>query len=456
VVSETFGARLRRLRRAQGLSQTALAGQDLHPSYVSLLEADRREPTSQVVDLLSRRLGVPAATLRGDDDPGLATALAIAEASLGLGRPTDALDELAPHLDRLHDPAALTADDVTFRAATAAATAYENLGRYREAATLLAALDAAATAAPHRLPFLDLAVARVRVHRDAGDLGYAVEVGETAVASARSGGLELAPGYAALVSTLAGAYAERGDLLRGQLLLDELRAATDAHGTDDDRAMAAWNAAISAAERGFAADGLRLAVEARELLTPAAGARAAARITLPQAWLLLAQDPPRPDEAREILRAAMPALRQYAGNEDVASAETELARCELLLGRPDVARRHASAALTRMAPDQRVERARALAALGAAFLALDERAAGIDSLEDAAGLLGELGASRQAAAVWRQLVEAYRRIGDTDRALTAAERALSAAGVLAEPLLPPEGTALAPARKPRARARSST
>jgi tetratricopeptide (TPR) repeat protein len=423
---------------------------------VSLLEADRRAPTGPVVEVLARRLGMTPAALRGDDDPALATAVAMAEAALGLGHPADALAELEPHLDRIGDPAALAGDEIAFRAARTAATAYENLGRYREAATLLAALASAAASAPHRLPFLELAVARVRVHRDAGDLGYAVDLGEAAVATARAAGLEQATGYAALVSTLAGAYAERGDLLRGQLVLDELRAATEAFGSPDDRAVAAWNAAINAAERGFAAEGLRLAVEARELLTPAAGARAAARIALPQAWLLLAQDPPRPSEAREILRASMPGLRQYSGAEDVASAETELARCELLLGRPDVARRHATAALTRMAPDQRVERARALAALGAALVTLDERAAGIDSLEEAAGLLGGMGASRQSAAVWRQLAEAYRRIGDLDRALAAADEALSAAGVLAEPLLPPQDTALAPARSPRVRPRART
>ncbi len=64
-----------------------------------------------------------------------------------------------------------------------------------------------------------------------------------------------------------------------------------------------------------------------------------------------------------MLRTALPRLRQYGGALTVARAETELARCELLLTRPEVARRHARSALTRLGDASRIERARALAAL---------------------------------------------------------------------------------------------
>jgi hypothetical protein len=62
----------------------------------------------------------------------------------------------------------------------------------------------------------------VRCYRDAGDIARAIDVGEQALARlARPPALAPA-GPAALVSTLAGAYAERGDLLRAAALLDEL------------------------------------------------------------------------------------------------------------------------------------------------------------------------------------------------------------------------------------------
>ena len=53
-----FGRRLRRLREAAGLSQTALAGDDLHPSYISMLESGRRAPTPAALAVIARRLGV--------------------------------------------------------------------------------------------------------------------------------------------------------------------------------------------------------------------------------------------------------------------------------------------------------------------------------------------------------------------------------------------------------------
>ncbi len=43
--TRAFGERLRTLREAAGLSQTALAGDRFSPSYLSHLESGRREPT---------------------------------------------------------------------------------------------------------------------------------------------------------------------------------------------------------------------------------------------------------------------------------------------------------------------------------------------------------------------------------------------------------------------------
>ena len=58
-----FGERLRQLRRAAGLSQTQLAGEDLSPSYVSLLETGKRQPSPDVVQTLALRLGCSADVL---------------------------------------------------------------------------------------------------------------------------------------------------------------------------------------------------------------------------------------------------------------------------------------------------------------------------------------------------------------------------------------------------------
>ena len=51
-----FGSRLRELRRAARISQVELAGDQLSPSYVSLLEAGKRHPSDEVITQLAERL----------------------------------------------------------------------------------------------------------------------------------------------------------------------------------------------------------------------------------------------------------------------------------------------------------------------------------------------------------------------------------------------------------------
>jgi tetratricopeptide (TPR) repeat protein len=447
---ESFGARLRRLRRAAGLTQVALAGDVLHPSYVSLLEADRRTPTPDVVDALSARLGVSPHELSGEVAVDLEEPVALAEAALGLGRGAEAVDLLAPYAGRFtvercaHDP-------LTFRAALAYATALEACTRLEPATAQLEVLSAAAELA--RVPAFGVTTALVRCYRDAGDVSRAIEVGEAAIARhgpALSGRIE---GHAALVSTLAGTYAERGDLLRAELLLDDLLDRVSGAGSVEDEAFACWNAAINAVERGRPRDGLLLADQAATLLAGSGDARARARVTATRAWVHLSQQPPEAEQARALLREAMPMLRQYAGGHDVASAETELARCELALGRPAVAVRHARSALTRLRPENRIERARALTALGSALVAGGETAAGVESLGEAAEALTAAEAPRAAAAAWRQLSAVYRSLGDLDRALDAADRALDGLGLPAEPV-PVASPAPTPAQRTRRTARA--
>ena len=444
----TFGQRLRHQRELAGLSQVSLAGADLHPSYVSLLESDRRRPTRSVMDLLAARLGVPVDVLTGDRDERLGERVLIAEAAVGTGRPAEAVQQLEPVLAEISEQR-LVADPLAFRACQVYATALERTASLADAVAVLERLRTAAESAPARLPWLPVVVALVRCYRDTGDLGRAVDLGESALRRFRELRLEGLEGHAALTSTLAGAYSDRGDHLRAKILLDALIAATEDRGSLDDRAYAYWNSAINAAERGQVGEGLILAERAAGLLSEGGDARSQARLHITRAWLLLADQPPDPAAARRLLRAALPGLRQHAGAPDVASAETELARCELLLGRSEVARRLAQSALKRLDPTQRMERARALTALGAALVATGETSAGIIELEAAAEELGSVEATRQAAAVWRQLAGVFRSLGDDTRALNAADLAMDAAGLANEPVVRADGPRPAPRRGTR-------
>lgn len=427
--AEGFGRRLRALREASGLSQVALAGDALHPSYVSQLESGRRAPTTAAAALLAERLGVGVELLLGPDQPDddLAATLALAEAALGLGSPDEARALLEPFVEGA-DAAALRPGGLLARAATAYATALERRGRLEPA---IGVLDLLVDAALIRgaSPSTRLEVALMRCCRDAGDLARAIDVGEAARARLqRLESRDLAT-HAELVSTLAGVYSQRGDVVRASLLLDDLMRRADETGGLEQQASAYWNAAINAVERGRPDEGLLLCDQAALLTQLTSDLRAQARLAVTHGWVLLAQSPARASEARDVLRDAIPRLRQHDTSLSLAGAETELARCELLLGRPEVAERIARSALGRLSTDHVTERARALAALGEALHAGGDDAAGLVALDESAALLSQAGASRESAAAWRHLSDVHAARGDAERALDAAREALDVLGM---------------------------
>ena len=60
----TIGMALRHLRRSAGISQGDLAGRlGISASYLSLIEADRREPSVPLLRRLAKALGAPAVLL---------------------------------------------------------------------------------------------------------------------------------------------------------------------------------------------------------------------------------------------------------------------------------------------------------------------------------------------------------------------------------------------------------
>ncbi|MFJ9041473.1 helix-turn-helix domain-containing protein [Streptomyces sp. NPDC102406] len=85
-----FGRRLRKMRLAQGLSQTALAGDGMSTGYLSRLESGARQPTERAVAHLAARLGVQPEDFEEPAGGSLANALTLA-ASTGAD---DAMDTL--------------------------------------------------------------------------------------------------------------------------------------------------------------------------------------------------------------------------------------------------------------------------------------------------------------------------------------------------------------------------
>ncbi|MFB7468865.1 tetratricopeptide repeat protein [Streptomyces sp. NPDC056224] len=85
-----FGHRLRKLRMAQGLSQTALAGEGMSTGYLSRLESGARQPTDRAVGYLAARLGLEVSDFDEPATGSLAHALTLAAST---GSP-DAIEAL--------------------------------------------------------------------------------------------------------------------------------------------------------------------------------------------------------------------------------------------------------------------------------------------------------------------------------------------------------------------------
>ncbi|WP_079191816.1 helix-turn-helix domain-containing protein [Streptomyces sp. CB00455] len=85
-----FGHRLRKLRTARGLSQTALAGEGMSTGYLSRLESGARQPTERAVGYLADRLGLESADFEEPATGSLAHALTLA-ASTGSPDAVEAL-----------------------------------------------------------------------------------------------------------------------------------------------------------------------------------------------------------------------------------------------------------------------------------------------------------------------------------------------------------------------------
>ncbi|MDQ7905159.1 helix-turn-helix transcriptional regulator [Phytohabitans sp. ZYX-F-186] len=148
-----LGRRLRTLRESKGLTQRELAGDFVTPSYVSRLEAGRRQPTPDVLRNLAAALDVNVSDLLGE--PPTDAGAAYPDTSL--------LEEvLSPHPEDAEDYAAASAAlAVTWRAARAAGDFHLAAATGMRRQRVLAALDEGAA----RIELLDELAALPQIGR---------------------------------------------------------------------------------------------------------------------------------------------------------------------------------------------------------------------------------------------------------------------------------------------------
>ena len=294
----TIADRVRQGRIDAGLSQTALAGGAFSPSYISLIEAGRREPTDAALAVLAARMGSTVEFLKfGADGPNEArTRLEVDFAKLDVrsGAAASARERISRlDLDRVTHA-------LKVEALLTLARAHEGLGDLESAVAILEPLLVDAQARGHHLDAAGVATGLVASYLEAGDLHRSIEVGERVVADLEKAGLSGTDEHLRLASTLLWAYVERGDLLYATHRASELVRQADEQGTPRGRGSVYWNAALVAEQRRDYDLAQRYTERALALLDGGEVSRDVPRLRLNYAWLLLRSEPAEPIEARDL------------------------------------------------------------------------------------------------------------------------------------------------------------
>lgn len=419
-MSSTVGSRVRTLRERRGLSQSDLVeGLPIAPSYVSLIERDRRKPSERVLAVIAGRLGCTVDYLltgrRGPGAQELELELRFAELALRSGDPRSARERFEQAADQA---TALGLEDIAHDARWGLTRAYEALGELEAA---IEGLEALSREPELKGTFSRLALSRrlARTHLECGESARAIEVAELGLAERGVDELLAVDERAELAATLVACYYERGDISRAHLLARRVVEEAEKGGSSRARAAAYWEAGIVAEGRGDFRAARIYTERALALYGEGDNARAVAGLRMNCAWLMLHSAEPEIAEATGLLEQAVATLAEVGTETDVACAETELARCHLLSGDTQSAVDLARRAVARLAKGRRLEAADASLILARAELASGNRSAAMAAYEVTVKRLNDTGRSRRAAVLWRELGDDLLALGLTTDAVNA-------------------------------------
>ncbi len=434
----TVGQRVQARRRALGLTQTDLAGPDVSPSYVSLIESGKRIPSPSVLAALAARLSCSVRYLaEGVEDDAmerLELALRRSEFLLEQGRGREAVEQLR-RLDaelasgRLADPPSPSLAQLHLHVRQRLAEAFESAGMLEDAVKALEALVDDLELRTGSPEWLTAVVSLCRCSRSAGYLHRAIEVGERNHSRLAALGLAETDVAVELEVTLAAAYLFRGDLARAEHLLDRARSTAEVLGEPGALGKACWNASLVAEARGDSSTALALAERALALLGEGLGERHLAQLRQVIGGLLLRQVPPRIDEAEEVLARASEALGRVGSVTDRANCQLERARAAAASNHLERARDLASRALESLSGEAPITSADLHLLLADVALRSSGADEAVGHLRAAANQLSLVGVSRSAAMAYAALARALADAGETAEALSAYRRLTAVLGL---------------------------
>ncbi|SFG90344.1 helix-turn-helix domain-containing protein [Amycolatopsis regifaucium] len=231
--AESLGARIRRLRKARGLTQRELAEPRYDRGFLAKVESGSRLPSDDVLSHLAVRLGLTEDELRFGRPPGAAEELTAALETAYRELQQGGLDAAEREFSRIEDRAA------AYRLPDVRCHARFYLGEVRwqrydipsAAEGFAHAMELAEAASPRLRAMIVNRVAACRAL--SGDLGAAVALVESALAELRATGPVDPDAELALVTALIHPLIEMGALRRARRAAEEgRRALASAHRKD--------------------------------------------------------------------------------------------------------------------------------------------------------------------------------------------------------------------------------
>lgn len=429
-----LGQRVRTLRVAAGLKQVDLAGHEVTAAYISRIEAGQRRPTTQVLEMLAKRLattldyllagpetsGADAAQVDLQDQVGLDHA----ELSLVSGDAAGALsklDELLPSLEKSGQVWSLR------RAQHIRAGALEAAG---DTAGAIRLLESIATEAVPDVQWIRSVIALSRCYRETGEFGRAIAVGEGAVSHLADLGIADTTEAVQLTVTIAGAYMERGDLEHAlRLCLDGVEQG-ERIASPVGQGSAYWNASVIEAMRGNAWPALQLAERAMAYFQVGDDSRNLGRLRTEIAILQLRLSPPQAEAARDTLMQAERELSWAATSPfDRARHHLASAKALILLDALDDAEQHIERAQTHLLDSSPILAAESHMLSGEIAALRGQQEAARVSYERAVRELIGVGADREVTRLWFELAAVLEAVGDAAGALDAYKRGATSTGL---------------------------
>ncbi len=328
-----IGSRLRHFREARGLTQKELAAPHYTHSYVSQIEAGRRQPSPKAMEHFARKLGVDPEEIRTGRPPDLTARLELrlqeARVAVSDGRFEEA-DQAFTEVDKEARRYGLTR--LQARAAVGRGLWLEHRGRPEEALEQCQRAEELLRLEPPTAR-VEAAAVRARCLQALGDVRYAMYVLERLLDEIEREKLEDPDALARLHASLVYAYLDAGLYSRAAESAAELdRLAPKL--TDPARAAQMhMNVARLYLVQGKTEDALRSVQRAEEayrqlhLRTETGGAHLARGYVLSREGRL--------QEARAQLELAAGIFEETGNDKDLVRALNELARVERLEGNVD-------------------------------------------------------------------------------------------------------------------------